>query len=175
MIDLYCERTAAGLWAEPLNAVTNLGFLLVAFAIWRTGTPRGQADVRLFVALLAAIGIGSGLFHTFATPWAQWLDVLPILLFQLAFLACYLARVTHLAIPRVVAATTAFLLTALGAAQAREVLNGSLGYLPALLVLAWLGHDAWRRAGVRRHAGAPRQFVGARKARTADQARSPAR
>ena len=27
-IDLYCERTDAGLWSEPFNALSNLGFLL---------------------------------------------------------------------------------------------------------------------------------------------------
>jgi hypothetical protein len=26
-LDLYCERTAPGLWNEPLNALTNLAFI----------------------------------------------------------------------------------------------------------------------------------------------------
>ena len=29
-IDMYCERTDPGLWSEPLNALTNLAFLLAA-------------------------------------------------------------------------------------------------------------------------------------------------
>ena len=29
-IDAYCERTSAAYWAEPVNAVTNLAFLLAA-------------------------------------------------------------------------------------------------------------------------------------------------
>lgn len=35
MIDLYCERTDPGVWAEPLNAVSNLCFVVTAFAAWR--------------------------------------------------------------------------------------------------------------------------------------------
>jgi len=35
MIDLYCERLGPGIWAEPINALTNLAFLVAAFAAWR--------------------------------------------------------------------------------------------------------------------------------------------
>ena len=35
MIDLYCERLSPGIWAEPINALTNLAFLVAAFAAWR--------------------------------------------------------------------------------------------------------------------------------------------
>ena len=34
MVDLYCERLDANLWAEPINAVTNLSFVFAAIAIW---------------------------------------------------------------------------------------------------------------------------------------------
>ena len=37
-IDAYCERLDAGFWAEPLNAATNLAFILAAvacFGLWR--------------------------------------------------------------------------------------------------------------------------------------------
>ncbi len=32
-IDLYCERLGPGLWAEPLNAVTNLAFILAGILL----------------------------------------------------------------------------------------------------------------------------------------------
>ena len=35
MIDLYCEREGPGLAAEPINALTNLAFLVAAWATWR--------------------------------------------------------------------------------------------------------------------------------------------
>jgi hypothetical protein len=31
-MDAYCERTAPGLLAEPLNAITNTSFLIAAWA-----------------------------------------------------------------------------------------------------------------------------------------------
>ena len=34
-LDKYCERTAAELFNEPLNAITNLAFLLAAYLAWR--------------------------------------------------------------------------------------------------------------------------------------------
>ena len=74
-VDGYCERLAPGLWAEPWNAVTNLAFVLAAIWVWRRG---GDVPVRVLAAILFVIGIGSGLFHTFATRWAGVADVLPI-------------------------------------------------------------------------------------------------
>ena len=32
MMDAYCERVGPGLLAEPLNAVSNISFLLAAWA-----------------------------------------------------------------------------------------------------------------------------------------------
>ena len=83
-IDAYCERLGPGLWAEPLNALTNLAFLLAALWVW----PRvkGQATGRLLAAVLFVIGIGSGLFHTLANSWSSLADTLPILGFILIYI-----------------------------------------------------------------------------------------
>ena len=82
-VDGYCERLDPGLWAEPLNAVTNLAFLIAAFAAWRLVRHDGLPLAKLLVLILTLIGIGSGLFHTFATIWASLADTLPILAFIL--------------------------------------------------------------------------------------------
>lgn len=83
-IDAYCERTDAGLWSEPVNALTNLAFLVSAVIMWRrcAGRPMGRA----LAAVLFLIGIGSGLFHTHATAWAAMADTLPILGFILLYI-----------------------------------------------------------------------------------------
>lgn len=83
-IDAYCERTDPSFWAEPVNALTNLAFLLAAIWMWRAcaGLPAG----RLLSAILFVIGIGSFLFHTHATAWAAMADVVPILAFILVYL-----------------------------------------------------------------------------------------
>lgn len=87
-LDGYCERVGPHFWAEPVNAVTNLGFVLVALWLWPRC--RGVVWARVLCAVLAAIGIGSWLFHTHAQVWAALADVLPIAGF--VFLYIYLAN-----------------------------------------------------------------------------------
>lgn len=87
-IDAYCERTDAAYWSEPVNAVTNIAFMLVAVAMWRRCEARPAG--RLMSVLLALIGIGSFLFHTHATAWASVTDTTPIMAFTLAYI--YLAN-----------------------------------------------------------------------------------
>lgn len=82
--DGYCERTDLSYWSEPINAVTNLAFVLAALLMWRrTG---GAALAGPLCLILGAIGIGSYLFHTHATGWAALTDVIPIGLFILVYL-----------------------------------------------------------------------------------------
>jgi hypothetical protein len=84
-IDAYCERLGPGLWAEPLNALSNLAFLLAALVCARRlGAPRPPLGFAL-VLTLAGIGIGSGLFHTFANGLTALLDVLAIAVFVFAY------------------------------------------------------------------------------------------
>lgn len=84
-IDIYCERTGPAYWSEPVNAVTNAAFLLAALLMWhRTRGARTRVQA-LLILLLAAIGVGSFLFHTHATAWAAAADVLPIGLYVLAY------------------------------------------------------------------------------------------
>ena len=69
---IYCERLGPGLLAEPFNAVSNGSFLIAAWAAWTLarGTGGLSAGLRVLIALAASVGIGSGLWHTLATPWA---------------------------------------------------------------------------------------------------------
>lgn len=83
-VDGYCERMGPEYWAEPVNAVTNLAFLIAAFVMWRRS--RGVMMARLLCIILGAIGAGSFLFHTHAQVWAGLADVVPIALFILAYL-----------------------------------------------------------------------------------------
>jgi hypothetical protein len=83
MMDVYCERVGPGLLAEPLNAVSNVSFLLAAWAAWvlakRTGAL--SAGVRVLIALAASVGIGSILWHTYPVMLTLMLDIVPILIF----------------------------------------------------------------------------------------------
>ena len=149
MVDLYCERLGPGLSAEPINALTNVAFFIAAWAAWTLGKSRQRRplSMTLLTGLVAVIGVGSVLFHTLATPWARVLDVAPILLFQLGFLWLYL-RVIITATAAVSAlAVIGLLLAALLGRQVPALLNGSVTYLPAFLLLIGLGvyHQATHR------------------------------
>lgn len=141
MIDLYCERVGAGLAGEPLNALTNVFFLLAAAFSLRDARQRRHAAGVMLAWLLGLIGVGSALFHTFATAWAQWCDVIPIALFQVGYLATYCRELKRWSTPAVVAACVTLVLLLAGAAVLPPWLNGSLGYLPAVAVLIILGVD----------------------------------
>ena len=82
--DGYCERTDFTFWSEPVNAVTNGAFIFAAIWMWRRSV--GVPGARLLSAILFAIGVGSFLFHTYATVWAVIMDVVPIGMFILVYL-----------------------------------------------------------------------------------------
>lgn len=83
-MDGYCERVGPEFWAEPINALTNLAFLVAAVAMWRRA--EGLAMGRALSGLLFAIGLGSWLFHTHAQVWAAIADVAPIAGFILIYI-----------------------------------------------------------------------------------------
>ncbi|MEM7752368.1 MAG: ceramidase domain-containing protein [Pseudomonadota bacterium] len=83
-IDAYCERTDPSYWSEPINAVTNAAFIIAAVFMWHRCD--GLLWGRILATILFAIGVGSYLFHTHATPWAAALDTTPILLFSLTYI-----------------------------------------------------------------------------------------
>jgi hypothetical protein len=100
-IDLYCERIGPGLWDEPLNAATNLAFIaagLMLVVALRLGDPQLRRDpgILALIGLLFVIGLGSGLFHTFAVFWAMLADVVPIALFILLYMYLALRRLVGL-------------------------------------------------------------------------------
>lgn len=140
-VDLYCERVDAEFWAEPINALTNISFVLAAACAWRLARRSSSLsfEVWVLIASAAAIGIGSFVFHTLATSWARLLDVLPILIFQVLFLSFYLTRFVGLKRPATVLVLAGFLAAAILGRQFPEVLNGSLIYAPAILVIFTLG------------------------------------
>ena len=83
-LDGYCERTGPELWSEPVNALTSLAFLVAALVMWRR--TRGRPKLAgVLVVLIAAIGVGSTLFHTVATVWAAFADTVPIALYIVVY------------------------------------------------------------------------------------------
>lgn len=143
-IDIYCERTEPGLFSEPLNAVTNLAFILAAWLCWHHHAQKGKSrdwSGAILMSLVGVIGIGSGLFHTFATHWAMLADVIPIALFIHAFLFFALRRFFDLSRALSAAGVVGFFLlsTWVNVSVPNEVLNGSAGYIPPFAALTVMG------------------------------------
>lgn len=135
-LDGYCERLAPEFWAEPLNAVTNLAFIIAALFMWRRSVGLGSA--RLLCGWLFTIGVGSFLFHTFATPWAALADVVPIV----AFVVTYIVLVNRDLLGFSTLWSVGLTLVALPAAaliipvvQLVPILNVSAGYMPVLYLI----------------------------------------
>ena len=145
-VDIYCERTDPGLWAEPVNALTNIAFFLAAFIGWFAARRAGRLDrwTWTLIVLVALVGVGSSLFHTFAQRWAGAADVLAILFFIVAYLGLALWRYFGARPAEAVVGAAAFLFFSSGvrsaaAATFPPALQPATGYLPALVALVACG------------------------------------
>jgi hypothetical protein len=170
----YCERGGdPSFWGEPLNAVSNGAFIIAALigAVQLARAPR--ADYAIFewvlVVLVFAIGVGSFMFHTFATVWSIPFDTVPISLFMLGYLGYALCRFLKLPWIGILLALGVFYATihfAQGLTCSNELLpvtraagkrcfNGTLGYAPAFVALVLVGVALlWRK-----HPAAPYLLV----------------
>jgi hypothetical protein len=139
----YCEQLSTQGAFEPLNAVTNLAFLLAAAWGWRAlrAVPRRlPAGPRTLPLLAAAIALGSFAWHATGARWAELADVLPIAGFVLVFLASALRGVVGVGAAVSLGACCALLAACVAAAiVAGDNLNGSAAYLPVLAGLCGLG------------------------------------
>ena len=144
-IDIYCERLEPGLLAEPVNALTNIAFFIAAFFAYKLAKKEHALNsrTRILIILLCAIGLGSTLFHTMATPAAQHSDVLPIVLYQIFFVVFYSLDVMRLNVFVTSVLFVVFLASSAAMDQIpANILNGSAGYFPALLYLG--GFALWQ-------------------------------
>jgi hypothetical protein len=136
-VDLYCERLDASFWSEPVNALTNLFFVLAGIlglvAVRRRGTGM-FAEVLCWWVM--AIGVGSLLFHTFALELTKWFDIVPIATFTVALSLFNLRRFAGLKWSKAIAYLVAYfviiaIVTYMIPDWLRQATNGSTGYLPA--------------------------------------------
>ena len=172
----YCERGGdPGFWAEPLNAISNGAFIIAALvaALILARRPAGQRGGIAEWALIAmtfVIGVGSYLFHTYATLWAAKADTIPIGIFMFAYVAYALRRYLALNWLLVLIGLAVFWWSLQYAAgiqcraglfavvgNARHCLNGTMTYAPALVVMVVIG----TAAAVRRQGAAPYLFAAA--------------
>jgi hypothetical protein len=110
-----------------------------------------DSNIVMITVMIVAIGIGSFLFHTMPTVVTRWLDIGPIFVFQLLFLGLYSRRVINLSVAGSGILLLVFLATAVVASLFPEVINGSLIYAPALLVVFVLSAYHYQSRKLERH------------------------
>lgn len=154
----YCERGLdPAFWGEPLNAITNGAFILAAIvaaiAYARQPKERSAPEVLALIALVFVIGVGSFLFHTFATRWAGLADVIPIGIFMLAYMGYALRAYLKLGWILTAVGVALFIaalqyagtiqcrpgLISVTAAARGPCLNGTVSYAPALVAMIGIG------------------------------------
>ena len=144
-VDNYCERVAPGPWGEPVNAATNVGFLIAGgllFWLLRRQPHRAPVSVWLLPVTTVVVGLCSLAFHVFATGFTALLDTLSIA----AFILIAATVTVHLtwAVPwrRAWLVAPGFLVLAVGLTAVLSAIgaDGALGaYLSALLSLVGFG------------------------------------
>ncbi len=109
LIDLYCERTGTGFWNEPLNAFSNLAFIMAAAVAWQARAQRqnqGDSWEVLLILLAGTIGVGSFLFHVFANSWSEHADVIPIWSFVALYVLVSIYRSSEQSLPKTLRIST---------------------------------------------------------------------
>lgn len=142
LLQMYRERSGdPAFWAEPFNALSNASFLMAAaFAV--DLAIRRQAftiSAIVLISIAGVIGCGSFLFHTIPLPLTKWLDILPIMLFQIIFL--WLISRDLLSANGWIAAGVVIVVvgSSLALMPIRQPLNGSLFYIPSLVAMFAFG------------------------------------
>jgi hypothetical protein len=144
-LDIYCERTDAGLWAEPVNALTNLLIICAGFfGLAQVRSLRTGVYAKVLSWWVVVIGFGSLLFHTTAIELTKWADIIPIATFTLAMAIFCLRRFSGLDWSRTAAYLVSYLaivsiVTWLIPSWLSEATNGTTAYLPALAGFAFFG------------------------------------
>ena len=139
----YCERTAPGLWQEPLNAISNISFFIAGWLLLKAYRASGHkaVDEAILIGLIWIIAVGSTLFHTFANGLTMLMDAIPISIFTFYFLWVAMRRTLALSILKAAAGLLVFfaLSTQLQNLPVEYSFNGSVNYFPALFALLIVG------------------------------------
>jgi len=91
-IDIYCERVSSDFFAEPINFLSNIAFIIAFYILLRRLKDLSFSDnshkryTTILTYLILLIGLGSFLFHAFGKLWSAIADTLPIMMFILIYL-----------------------------------------------------------------------------------------
>jgi Ceramidase len=137
-----CERNDGGVFAEPLNLLTNSGFIIVAIALFcyyrRHPDLKGMKiyDIHCLTGLVFCIGVCSTLFHMFPGPVTELIDMVPIVLFINLFFLSAIVRIVKCSTIGTVVCYLAFAgSTHILVTYFPNALNDSIAYLSTMTSL----------------------------------------
>src|SRR3989344_748627 len=130
MLDIptqYCESLSGHFLSQPLNAISNVTFLIAAFVAYQY--LRQQPATRLYILpiLLGVIGIGSAWWHTTNSHVGDILDTFSIGLFVSIVAILLLTQITRSKIVATIYFT--LLLASVIITERFPILNDSLPYV----------------------------------------------
>lgn len=137
-----CERLSEGLFAEPLNVVSSVLFIIVAITIYRyyrwNDDIRGRWvwDIHALTFLTFIIGVNSIVFHAFPSPLTELIDTIPIVLFIILYFWSVLFRIGRCTLFQASICFVAFVgFSHMLVSQFPRAMNDSIGYLSSMLAL----------------------------------------
>jgi hypothetical protein len=91
-VSRWCERVSGGLFREPVNTLSNLGFMVVGIFIFATITKDSKSNNNnyftgltgisiLYASAAIFLGPGSMLMHGTNSEWGAWADNLSMIMY----------------------------------------------------------------------------------------------
>jgi hypothetical protein len=137
----YCERAGPGAFDEPLNAITNLAFVIAAALAGSRikAYPTVSPWTRLLPWSLVAVAIASTVYHTLRSPITFAFDLLSLIVFILGAIFLVLRRaVVNTLQAAVIGILFLGFQIVLLILLPNDVLNGSISHLVTFLFVLLL-------------------------------------
>jgi len=138
-IDIYCERVSSDLFAEPINFLSNIAFIIAFYILLQRLKDLSSSDKShkrystILTYLILLIGLGSFLFHAFGNLWSAFADTLPIMVFILFYL--YIAVRFYLEQTNLVSVAALIIFLSLNILLGYAGVEEIASYLTALLAM----------------------------------------
>jgi hypothetical protein len=138
-IDIYCERVSSDLFAEPINFLSNIAFIIAFYILLQRLKDVSSSDKShkrystILTYLILLIGLGSFLFHAFGNLWSAFADTLPIMVFILFYL--YIAVRFYLEQTNLVSVAALIIFLSLNILLGYAGVEEIASYLTALLAM----------------------------------------
>jgi hypothetical protein len=136
----YCERLTSGFLGEPINLLSSFLYIVAALTAWRNLTNSNNIKhknfLQLMCLLVALIGIGSALYHSYPNRTTLLLDALPIYVLLVSLLAFLVNKIVDSPIFTVCIIFVYISTLLLGSLVWPELANGSVRHIITITFLS---------------------------------------